>query len=390
MAVGRWNDKYVIGLTGNIAMGKSLVRRMLEHLGAYTIDADALVHQAMAPGAPAYKPVVLTFGTWILDAEKRIDRARLGAIAFAHPEAMHRLEAITHPIVERAIDMLVSRTPRRFVVIEAIKLIEGPLADWVDTIWVVNASEETQVARLVKRGLSRQEALKRIRAQNPQADKLARAHVVIDNNGTPEETWAQVRSAWSQIAGTARAEAQQTAPQPVEIGGARADGGVPVTVNIVRGTPHNAAQIAELIFRRTGKRLTRDDVLISFGQKSYLLAMEGNTPVALIGFLVENLVTRVDELLVLDSKPIGPITTALIEAVERASRELESEVGYVFLPPDASPAMIQALHGQGYEAQKIETINVPAWREAVREARPDPSYAIFGKRLRARRVLKPL
>lgn len=387
--MGRWKDKYVIGLTGNIAMGKSLVRRMLEHLGAYTIDADALVHQAMAPGAPAYKPVVLTFGTWILDAEKRIDRSRLGAIAFAHPEALHRLEAITHPIVERAIDTLVSRTPRRFVVIEAIKLIEGPLADWVDTIWVVNASEETQVARLVKRGLARQEALKRIRAQNPQADKLARAHVVIDNNGMPEETWAQVRSAWSQIAGAARAEAQQTAPQRVEIGGVRSDGST-AAVNIVRGTPHNAMQIAELIFQHSGKRLTRDDVLILFGQKSYLMAMEGERPIALIGFLVENLIMRVDELLVLNGKPVTPIITALIQAVERASRELESEVGYVFLPPGVSAEVIQALRAQGYEPQALETITVPAWREAVREARPDPSYAVFGKRLRAERVYRPI
>lgn len=387
--MGHWKDKYVIGLTGNIAMGKSLVRRMLEHLGAYTIDADALVHQAMAPGAPAYKPVVLTFGTWILDAEKRIDRSRLGAIAFAHPEALHRLEAITHPIVERAIDTLVSRTPRRFVVIEAIKLIEGPLADWVDTIWVVNASEETQVARLVKRGLARQEALKRIRAQNPQADKLARAHVVIDNNGTPEETWAQVRSAWSQIAGAARAEAQQTAPQRVEIGGVRSDGST-AAVNIVRGTPHNAMQIAELIFQHSGKRLTRDDVLILFGQKSYLMAMEGERPIALIGFLVENLIMRVDELLVLNGKPVAPIITALIQAVERASRELESEVGYVFLPPGVSAEVIQALRAQGYEPQALETITVPAWREAVREARPDPSYAVFGKRLRAERVYRPI
>jgi hypothetical protein len=158
----------------------------------------------------------------------------------------------------------------------------------------------------------------------------------------------------------------------------------------VRGTPHNAAQIADLIFRHTGRRLTRDEVLIQFGQKSYLLAMEGDTPIALIGFLVENLVTRVDELLVLDGRPVAPITTALIEAVERASRELESEVGYVFLPPGTPPAIIQALRAQGYEAQTLEAITVPAWREAVREARPDSSYAIFGKRLRAKRVLKPL
>ncbi|MBP8973338.1 MAG: dephospho-CoA kinase [Anaerolineae bacterium] len=390
MAVGRWQDKYVIGLTGNIAMGKSLVRRMLEHLGAYTIDADALAHQAMSPGAPAYKPVVLTFGTWILDADKRIDRSRLGAIAFAHPEALRRLEAITHPIIERAIDTLIARSQHRFVVVEAIKLVEGPLAGQVDSIWVVNASQETQIARLVKRGLSREEALKRIRAQNPQADKLARAHVVIDNNGTPEETWGQVRTAWLQIAGAARAEALQTAPQPVAVSGAGRDGGALAALSIVRGTPHTADQIASLILRCTGKRLSHDDVLIAFGQKSYLLVVVDEQPVALIGFLVENLVTRVDELLILDGQPVAPITAALIGAVERSSRELQSEVGFVFLPPDVPPEMAKALRDQGYEAQTLETISVPAWREAAREARPDASAQIFGKKLRAKRVLKPL
>src|SRR5436853_4668864 len=97
-AVGRWANKYVIGLTGNIGMGKSLVRKMAEHLGAYTIDADGLAHQVMAPGAPAYIPVLETFGKWIMDSEKRIDRGKLGAVAFSHPEALARLEALTHPI----------------------------------------------------------------------------------------------------------------------------------------------------------------------------------------------------------------------------------------------------------------------------------------------------
>ena len=131
-AVGRWKDKDVIGLTGNIATGKSLVRRMLEHLGAYTIDADGLAHQAMAPGAPAYKPVVLTFGQWILDADKRIDRGRLGAVVFSHPEALKRLEALTHPIIIRAIDTLIARSKQKIVVVEAIKLLETPLADRLD------------------------------------------------------------------------------------------------------------------------------------------------------------------------------------------------------------------------------------------------------------------
>ncbi len=389
--MGRWKDKYVIGLTGNIAMGKSLVRRMLEHLGAYTIDADGLAHQIMAPGAPAYKPVVLTFGQWILDADRRIDRAKLGAVVFSHPEALRRLEALTHPIIGRAIDILIRRARHKVIVVEAIKLLEGPLADQVDAIWVVDASEEKQLERLARRGLSRLEAMKRVQVQNPQADKLARAHVVISNSGTPEETWEQVRKAWSQIAGSAQEEAIQTATQRVQVTSTAAGGTDTVTsLDIVRGMPRNADQIANIIFQRTGNRLGREDVLALFGQKSYMMALDGDQPVGLIGFLVENLVTRVDELLVIDGKPVAPITTALVQAVERASRELQSEVGYIFVPPDAPADVENVLLNEGYEAQTLEAITVPVWREAVREARPDDSHRIFAKKLRAERVLKPL
>ena len=121
---------------------------------------------------------------------------------------------------------LIQRTRHKVVVVEAIKLLEGQLADQMDAIWVVDASEEKQLERLAKRGLPRLEALKRIRVQNPQTDKLARANVVISNNGTPEETWQQVRVAWSQIKGAAEEEEIQAAPQRVEVpaGGDAQDG----------------------------------------------------------------------------------------------------------------------------------------------------------------------
>ena len=390
--MGRWEGKYVIGLTGNIAMGKSLVRRMLEHLGAYTVDADGLAHQAMAPGAPAYKPVVITFGQWILDSEKRVDRSKLGAVAFAHPEALTRLEAITHPVVGQAIDTLIRRTRHKVVVVEAIKLLEGQLAEQMDAIWVVDASEEKQLERLAKRNLPHLEALKRIRVQNPQTDKLARANVVISNNGTPEETWQQVRVAWSQIKGAAEEEELQAAPQRVEVQAVdkRKTGQMIISsLDIMRGLPRNADQIAGLIQEHTGKQLSRMDVLMAFGQKSYMLAVAGETPVGLVGFLVENLITRVDEFMVIRQAPVAPVATVLIQAIERASKELQSEVGYVFLPDNESPEMVQTFLDQGYEKQELEDIKVPAWREAAREARPD-GHQIFAKKLRAERVLKPL
>ena len=198
--MSRWPNKYVIGLTGNIAVGKSVVRQMLQHLGAYTIDADGLTHQAMQPGAPAYKPVVETFGQFILGPDKRINRALLGQIVFSNPVALEKLESIVHPIVRQAIGTLVSRSKQRVVVIEAIKLLEGGLAETVDAVWVVDATPETQIKRLMqKRKLAEADARQRVTVQNPQADKLARATVIINNDGNVEETWKQVQDAWSQV-----------------------------------------------------------------------------------------------------------------------------------------------------------------------------------------------
>ncbi len=96
--MSKWPEKFVIGLTGNIGTGKSVVRRMLEHLGAYGIDADALSHRAMAKGAPGYDPILNTFGTFILTPDGEIDRARLGRIVFADPQALSRLEAHPPPL----------------------------------------------------------------------------------------------------------------------------------------------------------------------------------------------------------------------------------------------------------------------------------------------------
>src|SRR4030042_3717036 len=122
-----WPGKYVIGLTGNIATGKSVVRKILEHLGAYGIDADALGHRAIAKDAPGYQEVVNPFGTWILGQDGQVDRAKLARVVFSDPEALARLEAIVHPLVRQAVDMLIRRSKQKVIVVEAIKLLEGPL-----------------------------------------------------------------------------------------------------------------------------------------------------------------------------------------------------------------------------------------------------------------------
>jgi dephospho-CoA kinase len=426
--VSRWANKYVIGLTGNIGVGKSVVRQMLQHLGAYTIDADGLTHRAMVPGAPAYKPIVDTFGQFILDSEKNINRAMLGSIVFSNPVALGKLEAIVHPVVGQAIATLISRATQQVVAVEAIKLLEGDLGKAVDEIWVVDASPETQFKRLTgPRKMPEAEARQRIAAQNAQNDKLAKATVVIKNDGNVEETWKQVQAAWTNIqkklqaaqlnSSTAptlpsaptvpqRPPAQNAQPktstgqqQAVRPGVTAPLSGPPaplnavtMKVNVKRGMPTNAEAIANFIKEASGKDISRMDVMMAFGQKSYLLAEDSADKVlAVMGWQVENLITRVDEFYILSNVPPISIIEGLVTAIEAASKDLQSEVNYIFLPPSTTPETIQSFLRSGYESTTIEQIKIPAWREAVQEVLSDNKNSlILTKKLREDRVLKPI
>ncbi len=415
--MGQWTDKYVIGLTGNIATGKSLVRRMLEHLGAYTLDADALAHRVMEPGAPAFKPIVENFGKFILSPEGHIDRKKLGAMVFSNPDALKQLESITHPEIHNALKMLIERARHKIVVVEAIKLIENGLADQMDAVWVVNASPELQLRRLMeKRKLNHADAQRRIQAQNPQGDKLARADVVIDNQGKPEATWAQVQAAWKNIAmgeqESKAAEAVQTvqvseqSALPAETQPAKPDAlhtpAAPASqpaaekppqqtltsVDIKRPRPAAFDSIAQLINQETGSQLDKGDIMGKFGEKTFMLAEANNQTVGIIGFLVENLVTRVDEFVISGSVSMQGVGQALIGAMENASDELTSEVAFIFLSADEAQKK-SVFESQGYEELKIEEVRYPAWREAVSEAYAENQVLLY-KRLRENLVLKPI
>ncbi|MDD9955604.1 MAG: dephospho-CoA kinase [Anaerolineaceae bacterium] len=199
--MGRWPGKTLIGLTGNIAVGKSQVLGQLESMGAGVIDADRVAREVLEPGGAALAAVVAEFGEALLDGQGRLDRAALGRVVFSDAAALARLEALTHPIIRRRIDALVVAAPQRVLVIEAIKLLEGDLAEAVDAVWVVDAAPETQLERLTgQRGMSPADARQRLRAQNPQADKLARADLVIRNDGSLAALQERVRAAWESLA----------------------------------------------------------------------------------------------------------------------------------------------------------------------------------------------
>ena len=352
---------------------------MLEHLGAYGIDADALAHRAMAKGAPGYTVVVKTFGEWILDDEGQVDRARLAKIVFSDPQALGRLEAIVYPLVTHAIDLLIRRAHQSLIVIEAIKLLESDLAAGCDTIWVVDAPNELQISRLMhKRNMPEAAARQRIMSQPPQALKLRAAKVIIHNDGSFENTWEQVQDAWVKLP----KPEEPLLPAPAAV--------LPGQLSVRRGTPRDAEEIGKFITRITrGKRqMTRHDVMAAFGEKAYMLIERDGQLAGTAGLLVENLVTRIDELYFEHQLPLNQAIPALMNAVESASIELQSEASLLFLPPYLAQHSL-AWREVGYRPQTIQGLGVRAWQEAAIESMPRGASLWF-KRLREDRILRPL
>jgi len=377
--VSRWPSKYVIGLTGNIATGKSVVRKMLEHLGAYGIDADALAHRAIAKGAPGYPVVLRAFGEWILDEEGQIDRQKLAKIAFSDPMALEQLEVIVHPLVAHAVDLLIRRAKQSIVVIEAIKLLESELVAGCDTIWVVDAPAELQIARLMhKRKMAEAAARQRIAAQSPQALKLRAAKIMIRNNGSFENTWDQVQEAWGKLP----KPEEPLLPEPPVV--------KPGDLIVRRGRPQDADDIARFITQVTHgkKRMTRQDVMAAFGEKAFLLIIREDKISGIAGWQVENLVTRIDELYFVAGLAIDEAIPALMDEVETASIELQSEASLLFLPPYLAQH-VGAWRAVGYRPQTVQGLGIRAWQEAALESMPRGASLWF-KQLRVDRVLRPL
>jgi len=191
---------YIIGLTGNIACGKSTVRGMIGEHSAATLDADALVHDLYMPGDPVYRAVIEAFGADILGMDAEIDRRALGRKVFGDPVALARLEGLTHPAVIERTWAWVARQTTPAVVVDAVQLIEAGIADGCDAVWVVTCPLAEERRRLMTRpGMTAAEADRRLAAQAPEAKKIARADVVIDNGGMMEATRAQIDRAWAAI-----------------------------------------------------------------------------------------------------------------------------------------------------------------------------------------------
>lgn len=193
---------YYLGLTGNIACGKSTVGKMLQALGVNRyIDADAVVHDLYLPGQPLVAQLAQEFGAGILDDAGGVNRKALGELVFNDPTKLRRLESIVHPAVQEAIISEVRAIPDDKVgVLDAIKLIESGYAPICHGIWIVTCSPEVQLQRLMQqRGMNEAEARARLAAQPPIEPKLSQATEVIENNGSLEDLQREVSAAWARF-----------------------------------------------------------------------------------------------------------------------------------------------------------------------------------------------
>ena len=190
------NQVKIIGLTGNIATGKSVVRRMLANSGSLGLDADWIAHRMLYSGGAAFNQVVETFGRDILTEDGEISRQKLGEMVFNDPLKLSQLEDLTHPLVKNIILKRIEKTTCPVVAIEAIKLLESGLPEICDTVWVSHASYDTQISRLMSaRGMTRETAESRISSQPLQWEKLNHAEIVINTEGSFRSTWRQIQSA---------------------------------------------------------------------------------------------------------------------------------------------------------------------------------------------------
>lgn len=189
----------VIGLTGGIASGKSTVSRYLQELGAVIIDADILSRHIVDPYTPAWLEIREQFGPDVFDERDNLDRRKMASLIFESPLLREKLNNIIHPRVIKAVLNLIEKYKTEgsapLIVVDAPLLIEAGMTYMVDEIWVISLPEELQIERLMKRdGITREEAVNRLRSQMPLKEKLSYADQIIENHGNLEQTYKYLKN----------------------------------------------------------------------------------------------------------------------------------------------------------------------------------------------------
>jgi dephospho-CoA kinase len=277
------------------------------------------------------------------------------------------------------VDLLIRRSSQKVIVVEAIKLLEGPLRLACDTIWVTYAPKSTQISRLTgKRGMTVAVAHQRVNSQPPQSEKVNVANTVIHNEGSFEDTWLQVTRAWKELFPTFESGAYKP------VAPARAG------LLVEKARPRHAGEIATLVNRLSNGKVkpTNDDIMAAFGEKAFLFLKVDGVPVGVVGWQVENLVERTDDVYIDPHQPLSNAMQALLTEIESTSRDLQCEIALLFLPPELT-TQEDIWTSLGYEMCTVDSLGVRAWQEAAQETL-GKGETMFFKQLRKDRVLRPV
>lgn len=407
---------YLIGLTGNIATGKSTVSNILAQLGARIIDADLVAHAVLKRGTPAWRALIDAFGYDILQYDGTIDRRKLGALVFNDASKLRTLEQITHPAIRAELAlilrdvMLSPESADTIVVIEAVKLYEGGLYEQMDALWVVTAPPTEQLRRLMQeRGLTQAEADARLLSQPPTEEKIQRANIVIDNGGSIEDLRVQVMRGfvqinparardktallqkWLRLESTAAPATLQTDAFPNIETSAQAAPALMTeaewTVN--RARPADARLLADLLSRIEAREtaIGRGEMLERLGKFGYWFVHAGENIVALAAWQAENLAAIVRELWAEDDAAATRALPLLLQAIETEANALTCEVVAIVVPERSAPFAQIAAQTGGYEITTVEQLH-KLWRSVIEELMTE-NQTLYTKQLREI-VTKPI
>ncbi len=356
-------NAYIIGLTGNIASGKSVIRRMLENSGALGIDADLLAQRTYLKGAPAYQAILSAFGEHLLDPFGEIDRKALAQIVFSDHKKLIQLERIIHPIVQRSLDFLIQKAQTPLIVIEAIKLFEIGLNRLCQSVWVSSADDNIRLQRLVnQRGMLRESAEMRLSSQSPQKEKLQKADVIIQTEGSFTQTWHQVQNA---LKSAGLNDFDPSEYCPLENG------------MITRPLPLNEASTAAKFFGQESSNITTaEGILQILGQRSLCSIWKADELWGLIFWQISNFTAVVESSVQKDMFVTLETSQAILSVLQSLAERHLTEVLLV-LPDTGLIINTTALDYQPVQQEKF--IN-PIWRSILNRYDPDPK-TIFIKTL---------
>ena len=355
------NSSFVIGITGNIATGKSVIRRMLSNLGVLGIDADTLANRMLYPGGKAYNQVIEIFGTEIKTDKDQISNKKLGQIVFNDPKALKQLEEVIHPGVIETTIKYAKTAHHPIISIEAIKLIESGLREYCDQIWVSHASFDLQMERLQKtRNLSAEEANSRISAQPLQIEKLSLADVIINTESSYKETWLKTSNALNDTIHLNKLESD------LHINNSK--DWYAISVNAVPVT-----QLEEAWLTLTKKNLS--DLYEYLGLKMVQVIVKNKEIHAFIIWDNWNSTAILEEVLPVDFIESEP--SQVLCAFEEHARINRIEVLMIaknmIFPEEIQPDQ------HGFDKEVPAKINYPAWNIAAQKASIDGQTAIWQK-----------